>query len=309
MEAVKINLGKVSISVEKDYWDIDKQYDRLTIVERQSTHTCFLSRKPVPAGISIANREYWIQFSTWQDIPYEIVQEFGNNSELAVSQKVLTQKFAEVEQEIANILNGTSDIIDKNIHLSQAQINQILLADAITATLSASPSPIFVGVEQVISLVANVSTIANEIKIKKGETIIATGSGTSLSDNDTITPSEAGSTNYSAEFTIGGLTKIASKSVTAVYPIRVGSSASYTDGTPLTTPKTSPAGTYNVTVVANANYIWFNVPATMSINRATMSGFDFPLENSTSVTINGIAYKSYRSSNTYDVGTYQIVIS
>lgn len=309
MEAVKVNLGKVSITVSKDYWDIDKEYDRLTIVERQSTHTCFLSRKPVPAGIGITNREYWIQFSTWKDIPYEIVQEFGNNPEFAVSQKVLTQKFAEVEQEIANILNGTSDIIDKNIHLSQAQINQILLADAITATLSASPSPIFVGVEQIISLVANVNTTANEIKIKKGETIIATGSGTSLSGNDTITPSGTGNTNYSAEFIIGGLTKIASKSVTAVYPIRVGSSASYTDGTPLTTPKTSPAGTYNVTVAANANYIWFNVPATMSINRATMSGFNFPLENPTSVTINGIAYKSYRSSNTYDIGTYQIVIS
>ena len=85
MEAIKINLGKVSVTVSKEYWDIDKEYDRLTIVERQSTHTCFLSRKPVPAGISITNREYWIQFSTWQDIPYEIVQEFGNNPELQAS--------------------------------------------------------------------------------------------------------------------------------------------------------------------------------------------------------------------------------
>lgn len=132
MEAVKINLGKVSITVCRDYWNIDKEYDRLTIVERQSTHTCFLSRKPVPAGISIANREYWIQFSTWQDIPYEIVQEFGNSSELAISQKVLTQKFAEVEQDIANILNGTSDIMDRNIHLSQAQINTKLIEAANT---------------------------------------------------------------------------------------------------------------------------------------------------------------------------------
>lgn len=308
MEAVKINLGKVSITVSKNYWDIDKEYDRLTIVERQSTHTCFLSRKPVPAGISIENREYWIQFGSSQDIPYEIVQEFGNNPELAISQKVLTQKFAEVEQEIANILNGTSDIMDRNIHLSQAQINQILLADAITTTLSASPSPIFVGVEQVINLIANVSTTANEIKIKKGETVIATGSGTSLSGNDTIIPSGTGSTNYSAEFTIGGLTKIASKSVIAVYPIRIGSSASYIEGTPLTTPKTSPAGTYTVTVENNADYIWFNVPATMSINGATMSGFNFPLENPTSVIINGIAYKSYRSSNTYDAGNLTIII-
>ena len=53
-------LGKVSITVEKDYWDDTKCYDKLVIVEKEND-CAYLSRKPVPAGISVADREYWIK--------------------------------------------------------------------------------------------------------------------------------------------------------------------------------------------------------------------------------------------------------
>jgi hypothetical protein len=64
-----------------------------------------------------------------------------------------------------------------------------------------------------------------------------------------------------------------------------------------------------VTVEQNGQYVFFVVPATMSITKATLSGFDFPLDAPVSVTVEDVAYKSYRSSNTNDAGTYQIVIS
>lgn len=55
------NLGKVSITVEKDPWDIRKSYDRLTIVEHRPTGVCYLSRVRIPASkaIDITNRNYW----------------------------------------------------------------------------------------------------------------------------------------------------------------------------------------------------------------------------------------------------------
>lgn len=53
-------LGKVSITVEKDYWNINKCYDKLVVVEKENDGG-YLSRKPVPVGISIYNREYWIK--------------------------------------------------------------------------------------------------------------------------------------------------------------------------------------------------------------------------------------------------------
>ena len=54
------NLGKVSITVEKDYWNITKCYDKLVVVEREGDGA-YLSRKPVPSGTSIYNRNYWIR--------------------------------------------------------------------------------------------------------------------------------------------------------------------------------------------------------------------------------------------------------
>ena len=191
----------------------------------------------------------------------------------------------------------------------QDQINEIVGSSA-TVNLAASPSLILVGNESVeIALSATASKSASSIIIGKGMQIIASGSGISLSGTNTITPTEAGDIQYGSQFIIAGVTKTKSCIVTAVYPIRTGSGAAYVDGTPLTTPKTNPAGTYNITVANDGDYVYFNVPATMTIHGATMSGFTFPLEEPQSVTIGGVAYKSYRSSNTYDAGTLTIVIS
>lgn len=63
MESVIKKLGKTSITVEKDYHNSEKEYNKLTVVEEQGTFKTYLSRKPVPIGIEITNREYWIPFS------------------------------------------------------------------------------------------------------------------------------------------------------------------------------------------------------------------------------------------------------
>lgn len=64
MEAIKEQLGKVAITVEKDYWDIKKAYNRLVIVELKGQYKTYISRVPVPAGVSINNRDFWIPFSS-----------------------------------------------------------------------------------------------------------------------------------------------------------------------------------------------------------------------------------------------------
>lgn len=203
---------------------------------------------------------------------------------------------------------GADQIIDDAWNMTQEEINNIVMADTIKPTFTASPTAVFVGVESGISLSASVNTNAS-ITIKKSNDTLKTGTGTSLSYTDTITPDAAGDIAYSGVFVVGAVTKTASKNVAAVYPIRIGSGASFVDGTPLNTPKTSPAGEYTVTVAANGSYVYFNVPATMTIHGASMGTLDFPLEEPTNVTIDGVSYKSYRSSNTYDAGSMTILIS
>ena len=61
------NLGKVSITVESEYWSKDRQYDRLVIVEDTNTIASYISRQEVPAGINITDREYWIPIGKVSD--------------------------------------------------------------------------------------------------------------------------------------------------------------------------------------------------------------------------------------------------
>lgn len=54
-------LGKVGITVDEQYYNISKSYDRLVIVQNEDDGICYISRKRVPAGQGqINNREYWI---------------------------------------------------------------------------------------------------------------------------------------------------------------------------------------------------------------------------------------------------------
>lgn len=68
-------LGKVSVTVEKDYHSLDKEYPKLTIVEEKNAFKTYVSRKPVPVGTQLTDREYWIPFS---GVTESIVLDYNN---------------------------------------------------------------------------------------------------------------------------------------------------------------------------------------------------------------------------------------
>ena len=57
MKAVKVNLGKVSITVHGIWEDID--YDKLTLVYHKERNATYISKRPVPKGTLISNTKYW----------------------------------------------------------------------------------------------------------------------------------------------------------------------------------------------------------------------------------------------------------
>lgn len=243
-------------------------------------------------GKTKMSEEEWL---VWQNgIPAEVeseingrfLQDFGNAENRGMSQKAITEAHDDLQE----------------------QINALVAGKAVVG-LSVSPALVFVGEESNISLQATTDTEATDITIKKGEVDIATGEGVSLVGSDIITPPVAGNTTYLAEFTIAGITKTATKNVVAVYPVLYGAGQAYTGAQMQASPRTTPAGTYNIEVQNDGDSVFFVVPRSMSIGDAKMSGFDFPLQAPVDVEIDGVAYKSYQSANTYNAVTLNIVIS
>lgn len=159
------NLGKVSITVEKDYWNINKCYDKLVAVEREG-YGAYLSRKPVPEGIYIDNREYWIRLSfPGSSGSVNLVQTLGYDAGVAISQKAITEKFDEIE----------------------AILNDIISGGVITTVTFNPPSvPVNESTEIIIGVEVNIE--ADKISIFRGNVKIGEQSGTVYSVNDTITP-------------------------------------------------------------------------------------------------------------------------
>lgn len=115
---------------------------------------------------------------------------------------------------------------------------------------------------------------------------------------------------YTAKAVIGDVEKTASVSISVVNPMYVGAGAAYADVVVENckqSPRTSAAGTYNVTVASAGQHVFFVVPSSMTINKVTLSGFDFPLLAADTTSKSG--YKIYKSANTYKAGTLTLVVS
>ena len=57
MKEVKVNLGKVSITVHGTWEDID--YDKLTLVYHKEKNATYISKRPIPKGTMISDKKYW----------------------------------------------------------------------------------------------------------------------------------------------------------------------------------------------------------------------------------------------------------
>lgn len=133
MKLAKQDLGKVAITVEKNYWNAIRAYDRLVIVEVMGVG-CYISRKPVPAGIQYDNREYWIKLvnSSGGGSSVNVVTEFGDSVELAIAQKTITDRFNDIDRAITLVQNIVNNIV--NTQLPNVSHELTRLDEGLTAT-------------------------------------------------------------------------------------------------------------------------------------------------------------------------------
>lgn len=173
-----------------------------------------------------------------------------------------------------------------------------------------SPNVIHKDVQTNIRVTGSISAVsASKITISGDDYVSSTESpGSSYAPTFNVTTNK--DITFKAELVYNGVTFPATAVLYAVDKIYYGVGAEYTAATTVLGAQRTPAGTYSVTPKTDGDYIWWVVPSTMAISKATLNGFDFPISQQGNQTVNGVICKVYRSDNQYKAGVaMKIVVS
>lgn len=239
----------------------------------------------------------------------------------------LTEALALPSLEDTNYLSESSNIVDGMKELDKQiadgrhdEVWEVLYTQFTQISgFSVSPTIIEKGVDADITIRGNnlfnsKPLVPETLSVKRGTTVINSTPIASLNIKDTLN-TEDDRTTYTLSITSKGVTKTATANVNAYYPMYFGHSAKAAltgeDVLGLTKQaiKSSPNGTYNMTGIAEGEYVWLCVPSNFSITKVTSSGFGVPMAAAVTVTVKGKgSYKCYRTEGALKAGNFNFVI-
>lgn len=239
----------------------------------------------------------------------------------------LTEALALPSLKDTNYLSESSNIVDGMKELDKQiadgrhdEVWEVLYTQFTQISgFSVSPTIIEKGVDADITIRGNnlfnsKPLVPETLLVKRGTTVINSTPIASLNIKDTLN-TEDDRTTYTLSITSKGVTKTATANVNAYYPMYFGHSAKAAltgeDVLGLTKQaiKSSPNGTYNMTGIAEGEYVWLCVPSNFSITKVTSSGFGVPMAAAATVTVEGKgSYKCYRTEGALKAGNFNFVI-
>jgi hypothetical protein len=239
----------------------------------------------------------------------------------------LTEALALPSLKDTNYLSESSNIVDGMKELDKQiadgrhdEVWEVLYTQFTQISgFSVSPTIIEKGVDADITIRGNnlfnsKPLVPETLSVKRGTTVINSTPIASLNIKDTLNTGDD-RTTYTLSITSKGVTKTATANVNAYYPMYFGHSAKAAltgeDVLGLTKQaiKSSPNGTYNMTGIAEGEYVWLCVPSNFSITKVTSSGFGVPMAAAATVTVEGKgSYKCYRTEGALKAGNFNFVI-
>ena len=239
----------------------------------------------------------------------------------------LTEALALPSLEDTNYLSESSNIVDGMKELDKQiadgrhdEVWEVLYTQFTQISgFLVRPTIIEKGVDAAITIRGNnlfnsKPLVPETLSVKRGTTVINSTPIASLNIKDTLN-TEDDRTTYTLSITSKGVTKTATANVNAYYPMYFGHSAKAAltgeDVLGLTKQaiKSSPNGTYNMTGIAEGEYVWLCVPSNFSITKVTSSGFGVPMAAAATVTVEGKgSYKCYRTEGALKAGNFNFVI-
>lgn len=320
-------LGKVAVTVEQDYWSKDKDYDKLTIVQVKDAYATYISRKPVPAGIEITDRNYWIPFSSLQEeitINYNdfkattseelhnievlvrtflesehsggvaLANELGDSENTGVNQKTITEAINKIWSKFEEItgenLQGISMTVDPSYFIGESECNVHITANTTTTNGIFEHIAFYLGADETGELIGEASNV-NEFE-----------ANTIISDTSIIT----------CKAKILGVTYTKQETVTHYNSFWLGAGNSYEDVMKVENVRTienNMRGSYNVNVPQGQHIIIIvGESLRQGFIRADINSVEIPFTEET-VTVNGNNYVVFTSVNTYLPYNYNIDIN
>lgn len=338
MESIIKKLGKTSVTVEKDYHSSEKEYNKLTVVEEQGAFKTYLSRKPVPIGIELTNREYWIPFSgVLESIVFDYLkfkQEYGSGDRLE-DNAIKTRHIENGAITLSKILDGSitnSKIEDDTIEIEKLSTNVRNIIKAATGVSEDLAEDISKLMRKVFPLEITVNITPTALQEKgtsteititwnakiEGEIITPESvfvNGIDVTDKTVYKETISDSKTFVVKITADGRVTSVNKSITYVYPIFTGfnSAIEFTESLVESLTKLglrASLGTIIDTKTNNStsNYYWIVSP--YKINNVVTSGINIISDFIyTTTQYKGTTYHCYRLNAPSSTDTFTFIIS
>lgn len=338
MESIIKKLGKTSVTVEKDYHSSKKEYNKLTIVEEEGAFKTYLSRKPVPIGIELTNREYWIPFSgVLESIVFDYIkfkQEYGSGEKLednAIKTRHIENN-AITSDKIQDDSIGNSKIADDTIEiekLSATLRNTIKAATGVSEDLVETVSKLMCKVFP-LEIIVNITpttlqekgtsteiTITWRAKIEGNiidpESVFV--NGLDITNQASYKETVSDSKTFTIKITAEGRVTSITKNITYVYPIFTGFNAAteFTESLAESLTKLELRTSLGIitdtkTNTSTSNYYWIVSP--YKVNNVVTSGINIISDFIyTTVDYKGTTYHCYRLNSPSSIDTFTFTIS
>ena len=338
MESVIEKLGKTSVTVEKDYHSSEKEYNKLTVVEEQGAFKTYLSRKPVPVGIELTNREYWICFSgvlesiTFDYLKFKKDYASGKTIEDNAIKTRHIENSAITSNKIQNdsivnskIVNDTIEIEKlsanvRNIIKAATGVSEDLVKDITKLMREVFPLEIIVnitptdlqekGTSTEITITWN-AKIEGEVVVPESVFVNGIDVTGQISYKETISDSKT----FNIEITAEGRVTSVTKNITYVYPIFTGFNLAteFTESLLENLDKLELRSSLGIitdtkTNTSTSNYYWIISP--YKVNNIVTSGISIISDFIYTITqYKGTTYHCYRLNVPSVADTFTFIIS
>ena len=338
MESVIEKLGKTSVTVEKDYHSSEKEYNKLTVVEEQGAFKTYLSRKPVPIGIELTNREYWICFSgvlesiTFDYLKFKKDYASGKTIEDNAIKTRHIENSAITSNKIQNdsivnskIVNDTIEIEKlsanvRNIIKAATGVSEDLVKDITKLMREVFPLEIIVnitptdlqekGTSTEITITWN-AKIEGEVVVPESVFVNGIDVTGQISYKETISDSKT----FNIEITAEGRVTSVTKNITYVYPIFTGFNLAteFTESLLENLDKLELRSSLGIitdtkTNTSTSNYYWIISP--YKVNNIVTSGISIISDFIYTITqYKGTTYHCYRLNVPSVADTFTFIIS